>query len=1038
MQGFPGGAPDPQQLQSTMLAIEQACSLIQMHMSPADAEKVISSLHSSPMPYQACRFILETSHMPNARFQAAGAIGDAAIREWGILSDDNKKSLIVYCLNYVMEHASSPEGYVQAKVSAVAARLLKRGWVEFSDQEKAAIFFEIEQCVRGIHGPNRQFATINFLEALVSEFSPGTASAMCLPKEFHEQCQWSLEVKFLKDFYCWAQAAVFNSADRILNVNASVAEEKACSAAFRLMFQILSWSFKHNVEHANSEAKINSGLRSDAINLKKFERSLVKPGSVWSDVLISSGHVQWVLNFYTAARQKFSYDTLWVDSPIATSCRQLIVQLCSLTGSVFPNDNADGQIQYLVRILSAVVHWIEPPDVIAASIRSGASESEFVDGCHALLSMASLTTCSLFDNLLKSTRNYGTINLLSALTSEAVKSFLDNQNEEETWGSEALDILLETWNVILGDVDSEKSPMSVDGAIAASSLFKIIVESHLKAAADSAFEDTDDAEYFHVSVSKRDEQLALYAQIARSAADTTIPFLAQLFSERFARLSQRNGENDPTQTLEELYWLLLITSHVLTDSGEGETLLIPEALQAGFPYVVEVAQHPVVALSWNQGKAVIWFLARWVATYLVPLDVSRGQVNRAEIDSVDKHMLQHSRKMLNSFAWENNQGERVLDFVVLISMVALTTYQGEIELQTLTCQKLLATVVRRKHTCTYVVQLDSWRDLTRAFASGRSLFSLTGRLQRSLAETLACAASCIKDPEASVQYLRDLMGPVAGCLVENANRSDLKSVAQQADVVYMVCCLLERLRGAARATQPRTQKVLFEMGHTVMNSLLTLLESAVIYMILKFVVDFVDGQAVFLDAKETSVLVGFLSDSSIEGSQDIAEVIYVGVDIVTPLISLDLLKYPKLSRDYFALISHLLEVYPEKVANLNKDSDIVDRCLTAINALASYHFKERLGAYGIRRIKWQTSGKHIKSLFEAASAIASVRRFQRLLQELVEKQQNPTVKSRLGMAFHNLTSSNNLSNSLDRPNRQRFRKNLRTFLGDVSGFMQIK
>lgn len=34
-----------------------------------------------------------------------------------------------YCLNYVMEHASSPDGYVQSKVSAVAARLLKRGWL---------------------------------------------------------------------------------------------------------------------------------------------------------------------------------------------------------------------------------------------------------------------------------------------------------------------------------------------------------------------------------------------------------------------------------------------------------------------------------------------------------------------------------------------------------------------------------------------------------------------------------------------------------------------------------------------------------------------------------------------------------------------------------------------------------------------------------------------------------------------------------------------------------------------------------------------
>ncbi|KAF6994607.1 hypothetical protein CFC21_011268 [Triticum aestivum] len=1018
-----------------------------------------------------------------------------------------------------MEHTGSPDGYVQSKVSAVAARLLKRGWLEFPDQEKGAIFFEVEQSIQGMHGPNRQFAGINFLETLVSEFSPSTASSMGLPKEFHDQCQLSFEVKFLKDFYCWAQAAVFNTADKILNSNVTIPEEKACSAALRLMLQILSWSFKPTLEHENLDAKIKSGLRSDAINLRKFERSLVKPGSLWTDILISSAHTTWVLNFYTTLRQKYSYDTLWGDSPIAVSCRQLIVQLCSLAGAVFPNDNGDAQIEHFMHILSAVILWIEPPNVIAESIRNGGSESEFIDGCHVLLSVASLTSSSLFDNLLKSIRQYGTINLLSALTSEAVKSVLDNQNEEETWGSDALDILLETWNVILGEACADKSPMSADGALAASNLFKIIVESHLKAAADSAFEDSDDAEYFHVSVSKRDEQLALYALIARAAADTTIPFLEQLFSERFARLSQqRDVENDPTRTLEELYWLLLITSHVLTDSGEGETLLIPEALQAGFTNVVEVAQHPVVTLSWSiinfsrqcldpgiRGRyfsprlmeAVIWFLARWVATYLVPLDVSR------EIDS------------------------------------------GEIELQTLTCQKLLASVVRRKHTCAYVVQLDSWRDLTRAFASGRSLFSLSGRLQRSLAETLACAASCIKDPEASVQYLRDLMGPVAGCLVENASRSDLKSVAHQPDVIYMVCCLLERLRGAARATQPRTQKVLFEMGHTVMNSLLTLLEvyknqSEVIYMILKFVVDFIDGQAVFLDGKETSVLmsfclrllqiysshnigkvmlslsstlrsesqsekykdlrallrlltnicskdlVGFLSDSNIEGSPDIAEVIYVGLDIVTPLISLDLLKYPKLSRDYFVLMSHLLEVYPEKVAHLNRDAfgritgslefglrnqdgDVVERCLTAVNALASYHFKERLGGRGgLGSQVMESEGSNGKLqesisshflrlllqllLFEdfrmelagsAADALLPLlfceqELYQRLVHELLEKEQNPTVKSRLALAFHNLTSSNNLSSTLDRPNRQKFRKNLRVFLGEVSGFMQIK
>ncbi|VAH94000.1 unnamed protein product [Triticum turgidum subsp. durum] len=84
---------------------------------------------------------------------------------------------------------------------------------------------------------------------------------------------------------------------------------------------------------------------------------------------------------------------------------------------------------------------------------------------------------------------------------------------------------------------ADKSPMSADGALAGSSLFKIIVESHLKVAVDSAFEDNDDAEYFRhpplrgsfiytnevLLGAQCDEQLALYALIARVAADTTIP-----------------------------------------------------------------------------------------------------------------------------------------------------------------------------------------------------------------------------------------------------------------------------------------------------------------------------------------------------------------------------------------------------------------------------------------------------------------------------------------------------------------------------------
>lgn len=108
-------------------------------------------------------FFSENSHMPIVRFLAAAAIRVAALREWGLLTDEDKRNLIVYgfsllwnvtvkkvlclswliCLHcfkklahfwyrfflgFVMERASASDTYVQSKVSAVAAQLIKRGW----------------------------------------------------------------------------------------------------------------------------------------------------------------------------------------------------------------------------------------------------------------------------------------------------------------------------------------------------------------------------------------------------------------------------------------------------------------------------------------------------------------------------------------------------------------------------------------------------------------------------------------------------------------------------------------------------------------------------------------------------------------------------------------------------------------------------------------------------------------------------------------------------------------------------------------------
>lgn len=65
-------------------------------------------------------------------------------------------------------------------------------------------------------------------------------------------------------------------------------------------------------------------------------------------------------------------------------------------------------------------------------------------------------------------------------------------------------------------------------------------------------------------------------------------------------------------------------------------------------------------------QAVIWFLARWSCTYLMPPEENR-ELN--------------SRKVLLGFFGQHNQGKLVLDIIVRISMTALVSYPGEKDLQ---------------------------------------------------------------------------------------------------------------------------------------------------------------------------------------------------------------------------------------------------------------------------------------------------------------------------------------------------------------------
>lgn len=77
----------------------------------------------------------------------------------------------------------------------------------------------------------------------------------------------------MQKFYCWAQDAALGVTNRIIECRGALEEERVCSAALRLMFQILNWDFKCAADPLDAS---NNRINHDVAMLRKFEFVLVQ------------------------------------------------------------------------------------------------------------------------------------------------------------------------------------------------------------------------------------------------------------------------------------------------------------------------------------------------------------------------------------------------------------------------------------------------------------------------------------------------------------------------------------------------------------------------------------------------------------------------------------------------------------------------------------------------------------------------------------------------------------------------------------------
>lgn len=70
------------------------------------AEATLLSFRSSRGVIPACQHILEKSSNVHARFQAALALKDGAIREWNIMGQDARRALRLFLLHSILRYSA--------------------------------------------------------------------------------------------------------------------------------------------------------------------------------------------------------------------------------------------------------------------------------------------------------------------------------------------------------------------------------------------------------------------------------------------------------------------------------------------------------------------------------------------------------------------------------------------------------------------------------------------------------------------------------------------------------------------------------------------------------------------------------------------------------------------------------------------------------------------------------------------------------------------------------------------------------------------
>jgi exportin-4 len=710
----------------TPLQISEAAICLATTDNPthrSEAEALLKSFRASREPYSICLELLQGNHHAAAKFHAVLAMREALLREWRILDapqvDKLRDSLLDITTNVVPSN-SIPRN-VSNQLFYLLGLIFKRMWFRDATLTQTTLL----HAIRNLPSSKLQLALL-LCKSTVTEFSSAHSTELGVAWEFHVECHRGFELSALLPSFQFVVSTVRS----LMNAPNPSTEPNVTSIAmcFQIIEQMLSWEFEENFSSSDL------AIRALQLGQQHDPPSRIKPGKGWRSTLIQSPLLSFLFESYTKLRTpKFS--------KAAAHVRLTILQLASLTGSIFPTDNPGVRLQYLSQLVHGVFSLLKlASDRIPITQHQAELEfayQEVADLC--LVVNRCIRTFGVQDvtSIKEAPHMFGR---LSKLTCWIMKLSLSMSTDIDTRASEAFDDLIQTWVYIISEIEVHLSfvPKRVIQLVQSSTpqIVQTYIDTRLQVAAEEIQATHELQEQFQ---GQDTEQLENIGLIARVNAAPSLKQLCQgliqrtqLLNELAEQMRQHNITVPPDRLKlmllnEELFYFLHLLGFVLTDSGDGEKPLVPQSLMAlsnqcsgrenkfdpvcaaasaVFEFAslyVRLADSPlkVELTSPLLEGLVLWLLGRWAHTYLMP----------SEAD----YML-ISPSLWRTYGEGTVGSTKALEFVVSHILFVLTRWYDDASLVDKACTALYKVICNAK-VARYIHKCDAWKKLLSFFTA---------------------------------------------------------------------------------------------------------------------------------------------------------------------------------------------------------------------------------------------------------------------------------------------------------------------------------